>query len=355
MKKSVKSLLATAIAFSLFLTGCAKPAEVKTPETTKAAVETTTETTTETKVPEVSSTGVLKIAVLQGVEHPALDASREGFLAALADNGYKVGEKIVLDYKNGQGDQSNLTTISQKFVDDKSDLVLAIGTQAAISMAAATKEIPIFITAVTDPKGSGLVKEIDKPGGNVTGTSDMTEINKQIDFMMKIAPNTKKLALMYTSSEENSIYQANIAEEYAKSLGLEVEHKTVTSVNDIAQVAESLVGKFDAIYMPTDNTLASAMPTVASIALANNIPIFPAEEGMVLNGGVGSISINYYELGYQTGEMAVKVLNGTEKPQDMPIGYMQKPTIVLNKAVIDKMGLVIPEDILKDAKMVNDK
>lgn len=354
MKKSVKSILAMTMVFSLFFTGCAtKPvAESKESTVPTTSVEPTKETA---EVTQSSNTEMIKIGILQGGEHPALDAAREGFIAALAEKGYKEGEKITIDYKNAQNDQSNLTTMSQKFVEDKSNLVLAIATQASISMAAATKEIPILITAVTDPLGSGLVNKLEKPDTNVTGTSDMTEINKQIDLMMKISPNIKKLAIMYTSSEENSIYQAKIAEEYAKSIGLEVEHKTVTSVNDIAQVAESVVGKFDAIYMPTDNILASAMPTVSGIAIENNIPIFPAEEGMVENGGLASISIDYYKLGYQTGEMAVDILDGKSKPQDMPIQYMNTPTIVLNSAVIKKMGITIPEDILKDAKMLNDK
>lgn len=295
-----------------------------------------------------TSKDVINIGIMQPIEHNALDASKEGFIAALKENGYTDGENIKLDIQNAQGDQSNLKTISQTFVSDKKDLILAIATPAAQSVAAETQDIPILITAITDPAKSKLVQSNEKPNTNVTGTSDLCSVDEQIDLLKKIVPNAEKITILYSSGEENSKIQAQMAEEAAKKVGLNVEHKTVTSTNDVAQVTESIVGTTDAIYIPTDNIIASSMPTVANITIPNKIPVITGEENMVKSGGLASVTINYYDLGYKTGEMAIEILKGNSKPQDMPIEYAENTGIIINKKYADQINLEIPEDLLSN-------
>ena len=296
---------------------------------------------------------VKEIGIIQLTEHEALNLSCSGFRDALSDNGYKDGENIKIDYQNAQNDQSNLKTISQKFVTDKKDLILAIATPAAQSVAAETTEIPILITAVTDPAASKLVKSNEKPDTNVTGTSDLTPIKEQLELLKQLVPDAKKIAIVYSSGEANSVLQADIAEAEADNLGIATERRTVTSTNDVAQVMESVAaGGFDAVYIPTDNTLASSMPLVASILNEAKIPVIAGEESLVEAGALASVGIDYYKLGYKTGEMAIEILAGKTKPQDMPIQYLENPELLINEETAAKIGMTIPSDIMENATKV---
>ncbi len=287
----------------------------------------------------------LNIGVIQGMEHAALDAAREGFTKALEDNGYKDGENVSFDLQNAQGDQSNLSTISDRFVSNKVDLVLAIGTQAAQSIAGKTQEIPIIATAVTDFESAKLVNSNDAPGGNVSGTSDMNPIKEQIDLLVKLVPEAKTVGVMYTSSEDNSILQAKIAKEAIEKLGLTYVEATVSNSNDIQQAAQSIVTKCDAIYIPTDNTIASAMPVVSSVTSKAKIPVICGESGMVTAGGLATLGINYSDLGYQAGLMAVKILKGEAKPAEMPVETSKQFDFTINGTVADEIGLTVPADL----------
>lgn len=249
---------------------------------------------------------LIKIGINQLVSHEALDASYQGFVDALADSGYLDGENIKIDYQNAQNDPATLNTIATKLVNDGSDLILAIATPSAQAVANATRDIPILVTAVTDPAGSDLVESNEAPGGNISGTSDLTPIKLQIQLLTKLVPEAKTIAILYSSSESNSKIQVEIAKEAAKELNLETVEATVSNTNDIEQVVQSLVGKVDAIYAPTDNTIASGMPTVAMVANPNGIPIICGEEGMVGKGGLATYGINYYKLGWLTGKQAVQ-------------------------------------------------
>lgn len=291
---------------------------------------------------------VFRIGVNQLVEHAALDASYKGFVDALAEAGYVDGEKIKIDYQNAQGDAANATTIATKLVNDNNDLILAIATSSATAVANATKDIPILITSVTDPAEAGLVPSNEgAPGGNVSGTSDMNPIQQQIELLVKLVPDAKKIALLYTSSEVNSKIQADIAEEIAATFGIESQTATVSNSNEIQQVVESLIGKVDAIYAPTDNTIAKAMPTVAMVANANNLPVICGEEGMVDSGGLATYGMDYYELGKLTGRQAVKIIEGTAKVGDMPIEYLplEGCKLKINEDVAKQLGITIPEDL----------
>ena len=291
-----------------------------------------------------------KVGVIQLVQHPALDAANKGFIDGLKSKGFEEGKNVTFDQQNAQGDQSNLQTIAQRFVSNKDDLVCAIATPAAQTMANATKEIPIVGTAITDYKVAKLVKDNSKPGTNVTGTTDMNPVEAQIDLLVKIMPKAKTVGFIYNSSEVNSQLQIELAKKAAAARGLATVEATVSSVNDIQQAAQSLVGKVDALYIPTDNVMASAMPNLIKITDEAKIPVFCGEAGMLKAGGVATLGIDYYKLGFQTGEMAADILSGKAKPQDMAIQSQKTFTVSLNEEAIKKMGLTIPDDIRKEAK-----
>ena len=289
----------------------------------------------------------IKIGVIQLVEHPALDKNYQGFVDGLKAAGYVDGQNIEIDYENAQGEQANCVTIAQKLVNDQSDLIFAIATTAAQAVANMTSDIPILVSSVTDPKTAQLVESNEKPGTNVSGTSDLTPCAAQISLLKRLLPSAKKVAILFCSSEENSRFQANLAEAACQKEGLDFVEATVSNTNEVQQVVQSLVGKVDAIYAPTDNMIASSMATVALVTTPNKIPVICGEEGMVQGGGLATYGINYYELGLQTAKMAVEILKDGKKPADMPIQYLEKCDFSYNKEVADELGIEIPADLIK--------
>lgn len=292
---------------------------------------------------------VLKIGVVQLLEHDALDSAYKGFVDGLKSAGYEDGKNIRLNYENAQNEQANCVTIASKLVNDRSDLILAIATPAAQAVANATKDIPILVTAVTDPADAKLVKSNDKPGTNVSGTSDLTPVKEQIELLKEMVPDVKNVGLMYCSSESNSKFQIDIAKKECDELGIGYTVKTVSSSNEIQQVAQSLVGRVQAVYVPTDNMLAAGMKTLGMVFTPAKIPIVVGESGMVKNGGIATYGINYYKLGQQTAEMAVKILKGEAKPADMPIEYQKDMDVAVNQDVAKQLGITIPQDLLDKA------
>ena len=294
---------------------------------------------------EQTSEQTYTIGIVQYVPHVALDASREGFVTALSDNGYVDGENITLDYQNAQGDQSNLSTISDRFIGENVDLVLAIATPAAQSIAGKTTEIPILGTAITDYVVAKLIDSNDAPGGNVTGTTDMNPVKDQIDLLVKLVPTAKTVGVLYTSNEDNSILQASLAKDAIEALGLKYVEVTVSTSNDVQQAAQTLVGECDAIYLPTDNIMAASMPIIHEVTVQSKTPVICGESGMVSGGGLATLGINYYNLGYQTGLMAIKVLTGEATPATMPIESSTDYDYAINGTVADEIGITIPEDL----------
>lgn len=288
---------------------------------------------------------VLNIGIVQYVDHVALDAAREGFIAALKDNGYVDGENIKIDLQNAQADQSNLSTISDRFVSNNVDLVLAIATPATQAIAGKTTDISILGTAVTDYVSARLVDSNDAPGGNVTGTTDMNPIKEQIDLLVQLVPDAKTVGVLYTSSEDNSILQAKLAKEAIEAKGLKYVEVTVTNSNDVQQATQSIVDQCDAIYIPTDNVFASAMPVVHGVTAESKTPVICGESGMVNSGGLATLGINYYDLGYQTGLMGVKILKGEAEPATMPIEASTKFDFAINGTVAEEIGLTIPAEL----------
>ena len=290
-------------------------------------------------------TSQIKIGVLQLIEHNALDSAYKGFVDGLKEAGYENGKNIIIDYQNAQGEQANCITIGQKFINDKSDLILAIATPAAQAIANMTKDIPILITAVTDPADSKLVADNNAPGGNVTGTSDLTPVEAQIELLKEIIPNVKTVGLLYCSSEQNSVFQINIAKKKLDAMGIKYIDIAISNLNEIQQVIQNIIGKVEAIYTPTDNMIANGMATVALMTEPAKLPVICGEGGMTMLGGTATYGINYYELGKLTSTQAVSILKGDKKTSEMPIEYLQKFDLVVNTNMIESIGLTIPESL----------
>ena len=294
----------------------------------------------------------VNVGIVQLVEHAALDAANKGFVEGLASKGYKEGQNIAYDRQNAQADQSNLQNIAHRFVNNKVNLICAIATPAAQTVANVTSDIPIVATAVTDYKAAKLVKDNAKPGTNVTGTTDMNPVEQQLDLLLKLVPNAKSVGTIYCSSEVNSQLQIEILKKAAAAKGVTVKEATVSNVNDIQQAARSLVGKVQAIYVPTDNVLASAMPTLVSVTEEAKLPVICGEGGMVKAGGVATLGVEYYRLGFQAGERAADIRSGKSKPADMGTQAQKEFKAMVNVKEAEKIGLKVPEDVLKGAELV---
>ncbi|HAW44788.1 MAG TPA: ABC transporter substrate-binding protein, partial [Sutterella sp.] len=290
---------------------------------------------------------VKNIGVIQLVEHAALDLANKGIVDAVNARGLKVK----FDQQNAQADQSNLHNIAQRFVTQKSDLIFAIATPAAQSVANATKSIPIVATAVTDFEIAKLVKSNAKPDTNVTGSSDMNPVEAQVDLILALCPKAKRIGTIYNSSEINSQFQIDIAKKHIQKRGLKYVEVTVSSVNDIQQAAVSLVGKVDAIYVPTDNVVASAIPLLTAITTPKRIPVVVAETGMLQGGGLATLGVDYYELGKIAGNMGADILEGKAKPQDMPIRVQTEFKAVINTTAAKALGLNIPKALADKSEL----
>lgn len=321
-----------AAAVAVMLTGCGE--DKKAPAQTSAA-------------PAAAATAT--VGVVQLVEHPALDLANKGIVDAVKARGLKVE----FDQQNAQADQSNLGNIAQRFVSQKYPLIFAIATPAAQTMANATDTTPIVATAVTDFTVAKLVKSNDKPGTNVTGSSDLNPVAAQLDLIMKLVPNAKTIGTIYNSSEINSQYQVDILKKELPRYKLNIVELTVSSVNDVQQTAQSMVGKVDAIYVPTDNIIASAMPILTKITTPAKIPVITGEEGPLQGGGLATVGVDYYNLGKIAGNMGADILEGKSKPADMPIRYQTEFKAKVNAKVLKELGMTLPESLAKSAELVN--
>lgn len=309
----------------------------------KESEGTTSDTVNTTGAETPSVEGEYKVGIIQMMDHEALNASREGFIRGLNDSGLVEGENLTIDYQNGQGDQNNLGTIADQFIADNEDLVFAIATPSAQAVASKTTEIPIVGTAITSFTDSGLAESDEAPGGNVTGTTDMNPIGEQLDLMLELFPETKTIGFLYNSSEDNSILQVNMAKEIAEAKGIATVEKTVANTNDVQQAASAIIGECDAIYIPTDNVLASSMPIVNEVAMPAGIPVFAGESNMVLSGAFGTLGITYDGIGYQAGLMAADILLNGADPATMAIQGSTEYTYVFNKEYVDALGITLPE------------
>lgn len=296
-----------------------------------------------------------KVGVVQLMQHGALDQSNQGMIDGLRDSGYEEGKNLEINQQNAQGDQSNLQTIAQQFLADEVDIILSISTPATQVMAAATEEIPIVGTAITSFEQAGLVDSDEAPGTNVTGTHDMSPVAEQIDLLLQVVPDAKTVGTIYTSSEKNSQVQVEILKEVAAEKGLTVVERTISTVNDIQQAAQSLVGEVDAIWLPTDNNVASAMPQVVGVTDEAGLVTVCGEESMVYAGGTITYGINFYQIGYDAGVMAAKILNGESVPAEMPIQGPSDLNLVINPTAVEAIGVEIPADLMEKATLTTDE
>lgn len=289
--------------------------------------------------------GKKTIGILQLVEHGSLDAAYEGFKEGLAEGGYKEGENLTLEYQNAQNSQDNLKSMSEKLVKNSPDLLLGIATPAAVSLANETTDIPIVVTAVTDLVEAKLADSNEAPGRNITGTSDMVPIDKQIQLLLSIVPDAKTIGIMYNAGEANSKIQADLAEKALKDAGVDVKVLTANTTNDVQQVTTSLAKDVDGIYVPTDNTFASAAAVVGEVAKETKTPIVAGSVEQVEDGALATFGIDYKSLGKQTGELAAKILDGDEMPATTPVETANKLELVVNQEMATALG-IDPESIV---------
>lgn len=288
-----------------------------------------------------------RVGINQLVQHPALDAATTGFKEAFEE----AGVDVTFDEQNANGEQGTALTISQQFASDNLDLVLAVATPAAQATAQNITDIPVLFTAVTDAVSAELVDSNEAPGGNVTGTSDIAPIEQQLELLQQLVPDAKSIGIVYASGEVNSQVQVDEVTKASEPLGLSVNTQTVTTVNEIQQAVEAL-GDVDVIYVPTDNMVVSGISSLVQVAEQKQIPVIAAESGTVEGGALATLGIDYTELGRQTGEMALRILQDGEDPATMPVETATEFTYVINEDAAERQGVEIPQEILDKAERV---
>ncbi|MCM0612305.1 ABC transporter substrate-binding protein [Marinobacter sediminum] len=291
------------------------------------------------------------VAITQIVEHPALDAVYQGVKDELAEQGYKEGENLTVMHESAQGNSAIASQIARKFVGDSPDVIVAIATPSAQTVAAAARNIPVVFSAVTDPVGAKLVKSLEAPGANITGVSDMLPIDKHLDMLQRAVPDAKRIGTVYNPGEANAVSLVNLLEERLAERDLELVKAAATKTSEVLGAARSLVGKADAIYLTTDNTVISAVEAVISVGERADIPVFAADTATVERGAVAALGFNYYNHGRQTGKMVVRILEGAST-SDMPVETMDTLDLFVNPAAAERMGISLPDDLIQEAKEV---
>ncbi len=296
-------------------------------------------------IPGAATAKMYKIGVTVIVSHPALDADQKGFEKALKD----AGVQVEYDYQNAQGEMSNAQAIAQKFVADKVDLVHAIATPTAQAARKVIKDIPIVYSSVTDPVDAGLVKTMDAAGGNVTGVSDAWPIGRQLELYKEILPSAKKWGTIYNAGDANSVQAINWTRTAAKKNGLELIEVTISNSSEVYTAAQSLVGRVDAIYITSDNTVASALGSVSKVCNNNKIPFFVGNTDQVPLGAIAALGFNYFEVGYSAGKKAVQVLKDGKSPGTVPSGLAEKLNFHLSLKNAKKQGVKVKQNIVDRA------
>ncbi|MFC2069660.1 ABC transporter substrate-binding protein [Chloroflexota bacterium] len=305
----------------------------------------------------------LNIGLTQFASHPAADAGRFGFMEALSDNGFvQTGEAcpegmervdVAYDYQNPEGDPTTEQTIAQKFATDKVDMIFSFGTRITQQCVNAVEgtDIPVLFCAITDPVAAELVSDWHHPGEFVTGTSDMIEVDSNVELIMDIVPGLETMGTLYNSGEVNSVVLNDQLKEVCSDMGIELIEVTVSTSAEVQTAAQSLVGKVDAIWVGTDNTVVSGLEALIKVCEDNQIPFFPSDDPSIEKGGIATLGFDYYDVGYQTGLMAVKILNGTPADEvDVELGNIF--TYTVNTKAAEIYGVSIPQSILDKAGTV---
>lgn len=340
MRASTSRLLAVAAASMFTLAACGGNGAA---DPTSAGAANSAEATEETASQGSDSGEAFRIGITQLVSHPSLDALVQGTQDAIEEAGLSAD----YDVQNAQGDISTAASIAGSFADANLDLVVAVTTPSAQAVVQAITDVPILFTGVTDPVAAGLVESWENPGANVTGISDKNPIAQQVELLTQIAPDATTIGIVYTSSEENSLVQVGWVEEEAAKLGLTVETATISNSSDLLQAAQSL--DVDAFWVPTDNTVVSAIETLIGVAEDKQVPVITSDGDSIARGAVATYAFNYYDMGLQTGRMAVKVLLGEATPADLPVETSEDLILYLNLDAAARMGVTIPQDLIDEA------
>ncbi len=291
------------------------------------------------------------VAITQIVEHPALDAVRNGVKDELAKKGFTVGDNLKWSYESAQGSPTTAAQIAKKFAGESPDVIVAIATPSAQAAAASARGIPLVFTAVTDPVGAKLVSALDKPSEFITGMTDMSPINKHLELVKKVVPNATRLGVIYNPGEANSVSLVNLVNEEAPKLGMSVVEAAATKSSDVQTAARSLIGKVDAIYLPTDNTVISALEPIIKVAERNKIPVITGDTDSVARGAIAAQGFNYYDLGRQTGVIVARILNG-ESPASIPVEGVERIELFINLGAAARMGVELDASLIDSAKTV---
>ena len=291
------------------------------------------------------------VAVTAIVEHAALDAVRDGVRDQLKADGFEVGKNLKFEYQSAQGNTGTAAQIARKFVGDRPDVAVAIATPSAQALVAATKSIPIVFSAVTDPVAAKLVKSWDPSGTNVTGVSDMSPLQNQIDLILKVVPKAKRVGVIYNPGEANSVAIVNEFKKLLAAKNMTLVEAPAARTVDVSSAAQSLVGKVDVIYAPTDNNVMSAFEGIVKVAEQTKLPIVAADTSAVKRGAAAAIGLNYYDLGRQTGKIVVRILNG-EAPGKIASQTSTTFELFVNPKAAQKQGLTLSSELVKSAKTV---
>ena len=327
MKKWLQFLIIASLAI-LVLAACGGGSDTETDEADDA------ETTENEEAADDGETYV--IGATQIVEHPSLDAAYEGFQKALED----AGLNVEFDFQSAQGDQNNVKTISDNFVAADVDLIFANSTPSALGALNATKDIPIVFTSVTDAVEAGLVEAMDKPGENITGVVDQhpESIQKTVEFIDKYFEGAH-VGLIYNAGEPNSVVQIEAVNEAAEGTSLTLSERTVATSAEVQQAATSLAGDVDLFYIVTDNTVVSALDSVVGVANDQQIPLVVSEPDSLAKGGFVTFGIDYYTIGYRSGEIAAEILTGAKSPSEIPVEYPADIELIINKEAAELQGV----------------
>lgn len=324
-KKSISIILSSMLILGA-LTGCSQGVEMKKKGNEK-----------------------IKIGIVQPIEHPSLNQIRESIISNLDELGLK--DKVEIIYKDAQGDPSNINTIVSQFVGEGMDIIVPIATSPAQSAAAATKDIPIIFAAASYPVEAGLVKDVTKPEANVTGVSDAIDVNEIFNLAKTLTPNVRIYGFVYNSGEVNSVAAIEKAKKYCDENNLYYVEATITNSSELLQATQSLIGKADAIFTPTDNTVASAMSTLAGEAAKAKIPVYTGADSMVKDGGFATVGVDYDVLGKQVANMIKKVIDG-EKIENIPVETLSEYTKIINTTTAEQIGVSVSEENLKDFQVI---
>lgn len=343
--KKIMSFAAAAACGVMALAACSSGGGTAPAEEEQSPTEETAGAEAESADPSGDSY-VIGVSVL--MDHPSLTAAVEGFKAALEESGIDA----TINEQSANGDQSTAAAIAGTFKEGNVDLVLAVATPSAQAAAQAITDVPILFTAVTDPVDAGLVETLEVPGGNVTGTTDANPVEEQLALIQEIVPDAKTVGIVYSPGEANSVVQVEWAKEAAQGLGLEIVESPATTSQDVLQATEAL-SDVDAIYIPTDNVVVSSLETVLQVGESKQIPVFGAEGDTVERGAIGTYGLDYYKLGYQTGLMAVEILENGADPSTMAVESLAEPSLYLNPPAAERMGVQISADLLEQAPPEN--